>query len=97
MRRGEVSINLVEPQEKQVYQPGFLYVPFSELPPDVMFRPVSKLVPPLVRVEREPAAKIDLPNKKVVLQSGKELKYDYLVVGTGAVVKTDAFPGFGQA
>jgi sulfide:quinone oxidoreductase len=97
VRRGEVSITLVEPQEKQVYQPGFLYVPFSELPPDVMFRPVSKLVPPLVRVEREPAAKIDLPNKKVVLQSGKELKYDYLVVTTGAVVKTDAFPGFGQA
>jgi sulfide:quinone oxidoreductase len=97
VRRGEVSITLVEPQEKQVYQPGFLYVPFSELPPDVMFRPVSKLVSPLVRVEREPAAKIDLPNKKVFLQSGKELKYDYLVVGIGAVVKTDAFPGFGQA
>jgi sulfide:quinone oxidoreductase len=97
VRRGEVSITLVEPQEKQVYQPGFLYVPFSELPPDVMFRPVNKLISPLVRVEREPAAKIDLPNRKVVLQSGKELKYDYLVVGTGAVVKTEALPGFGQA
>jgi sulfide:quinone oxidoreductase len=44
VRRGEVSINLVVPQGKQAYQPGFLYVPFSELPPDVMFRPVSKLV-----------------------------------------------------
>jgi sulfide:quinone oxidoreductase len=62
-----------------------------------MFRAVSKLVSPLVRVEREPAAKVDLPNKKAALQSGKELKYDYLAVATGAVVKTDAFPGFGQA
>jgi len=62
-----------------------------------MFRPVGKLASPQVGVEREPAAKIDLPNKKVVLQSGKELKYDYLAVATGAVVKTDAFPGFGQA
>jgi sulfide:quinone oxidoreductase len=44
VRRGEVSIILVVPQEKQAYQPGFLYVPFSELPPDVMSRPVSKLV-----------------------------------------------------
>jgi len=62
-----------------------------------MFRPVGKLASPQVGVEREPAAKIDLLNKKVVLQSGKELKYDYLAVATGAVVKTDAFPGFGQA
>jgi sulfide:quinone oxidoreductase len=53
VRRGEVSITLVEPREKQVYQPGFLYIPFLELPPDVMFRPVSKLVSPLVKVERE--------------------------------------------
>jgi sulfide:quinone oxidoreductase len=97
IRKGEVSITVVEPQDRLVYQPGFLYVPFKELTPDVMFKPVSKLLSPLVKVEREPAAKIDLPSKKVVLQSGKELKYDYLVVATGAVVKTQAFPGFGEA
>jgi sulfide:quinone oxidoreductase len=62
-----------------------------------MFRPIGKLASPQVEVEREPAAKIDMPNKKVVLQSGKELKYDYLVVATGAVVKSEALPGFGQA
>ena len=33
----------------------------------------------------------------MVLQSVKELKYDHLVVATGAVVKTDALPGFGRA
>ncbi|MEM0484452.1 MAG: FAD/NAD(P)-binding oxidoreductase, partial [Pyrobaculum sp.] len=68
-----------------------------ELTPDVMFKPVSKLVSPLVKVEREPAAKIDLSAKKIVLQSGKELKYDYLIVATGAVVKTGSYPGFGEA
>lgn len=97
IRRGEVSVTVVEPQDRQVYQPGFLYVPFKELTPDVMFRPVSKLVSPLVKLEREPAAKIDLSAKKIVLQSGKELKYDYLIVATGAVVKTNSFPGFGEA
>ncbi|AAL64321.1 NAD(P)/FAD-dependent oxidoreductase [Pyrobaculum aerophilum] len=97
IRRGEVSVTVVEPQDRQVYQPGFLYVPFKELTPDVMFKPVSKLVSPLVKVEREPAAKIDLSAKKIVLQSGKELKYDYLIVATGAVVKTGSYPGFGEA
>jgi sulfide:quinone oxidoreductase len=96
-RREEVSITVVEPQDRQVYQPGFLYVPFKELTPDVMFKPVSKLLSPLVKVEREPAAKIDMSAKKVTLQSGKEVKYDYLVVVTGSVVKTQAFPGFGEA
>ncbi|AET33236.1 NAD(P)/FAD-dependent oxidoreductase [Pyrobaculum ferrireducens] len=97
IRREEVSITVVEPQDRQVYQPGFLYVPFKELTPDVMFKPVSKLLSPLAKVEREPAAKIDMSAKKVVLQSGKEVKYDYLVVATGSVVKTQAFPGFGEA
>jgi sulfide:quinone oxidoreductase len=41
VRRGEVLITLVEPQEKQVYQPGFVYVPSSELSPEVMFRPTQ--------------------------------------------------------
>jgi len=96
IKRGEVSVTLVEPQERQIYQPGFLYVPFSELPPDVMSRPVAKLVSPLVKLEREPAARVDLPNKKVVLQSGREVRYDYLVVATGSVARTDAFPKFGE-
>ncbi|WP_052886109.1 NAD(P)/FAD-dependent oxidoreductase [Thermoproteus uzoniensis] len=96
LRRGEVSLTVVEPQEQQVYQPGFLYVPFKELGPDVMFRRVDRLVSPLIRLEREPAARIDMANKKVVLQSGRELKYDYLVAATGSVVKTEAFPGFGE-
>ncbi|CCC81091.1 NAD(P)/FAD-dependent oxidoreductase [Thermoproteus tenax] len=96
IKRGDVSILLIEQNEIQTYQPGFLYVPFQELVPDVMFRSVSKLLNPLIKLEKDTVSKIDLNNKKIITQSGKEHKYDYLVVATGATVKVGSFSGYGK-
>ncbi|ABO08858.1 NAD(P)/FAD-dependent oxidoreductase [Pyrobaculum calidifontis] len=94
VKKGELEVVVVEPEENVVYQPGFLYVPFKELPSEVMFRPVRKVLHPLVNLVKKPATKIDVKNRKVVLGDGSEIQYDYLVLATGAVVKTDHFPGF---
>ncbi|MEM1596925.1 MAG: FAD/NAD(P)-binding oxidoreductase [Pyrobaculum sp.] len=96
IRKGEVEVTVIEPARQLVYQPGFLYVPFSELPPEVMFRSPRKVYSPLVRLVEKPAAKIDLKSRKVQTADGAEYPYDYLVVATGSVPRTDSLPGFNK-
>ncbi|MFN7106423.1 MAG: FAD/NAD(P)-binding oxidoreductase [Pyrobaculum sp.] len=94
LRRGELEILVIEPTDRLVYQPGFLYVPFRVLGPDVMFRNPRKVYHPSVRHISKSADKIDIKERKVVLENGEVIPYDYLVVATGLEVKTDHFPGF---
>lgn len=96
VRKGEVEITVIELAQVLHYQPGYLYVPFMELPSDVMFRSPKKVLSPLVKLVEKPAAKIDLKAKKVQTADGAEYPYDYLVVASGAVARTDAIPGFNK-
>ncbi len=94
VKKGELEITLIEPSDRIVYQPGFLYVPFRELPQDVMFRSAKKLYHPLVKHVPKAAAKIDIKEKKVTTADGRVYPYDYLVVATGSEIVTTHFPGF---
>lgn len=96
VRRGEAEITVFEPGRTAVYQPGFLYIPFMELPRYVMFREVRGLLSPLAKLVPEAVETISLGDRKIRTASGKEYNYDYLVISTGAEVRTDAFPGFGS-
>ncbi len=96
VKKGEVEITVFEPSRTVVYQPGFLYIPFMELPRYMMFKETRRLLNPLVKLIPESVEIISIKDGKVKTASGKEYSYDYLVISTGSEARTDAFPGLGS-
>ncbi|SDL26494.1 sulfide:quinone oxidoreductase [Franzmannia pantelleriensis] len=76
-------ISLVEPREIHHYQPGWTLVASGVWHPDKTVRPNARFVPAGVFWVRQPAAGIDAANRRVELEDGSSLDYDYLIVATG--------------
>jgi sulfide:quinone oxidoreductase len=78
-----VPITLVDPADYHYYQPFWTLVGAGIGTPDSTQRRIADLLPPRVQHVQESVTAIDPGNQEVSLQSGKKLKYDYLVVATG--------------
>jgi len=84
----EWKIIQVEKEQNHYYQPGFLFVPFGVYKPTDVYKPVRKHIPSGVDFINSEIEAIDPQNNKVTLVKDKQaLKYDYLVIATGATVR----------
>lgn len=92
---GDVEITLVNETPYHAYTPLFLYVPFGKMELEDARRPLVDLVDRRIDLVYERAVDIDTDGKIVDLQDGSSLRYDYLVVATGAVPRPDRTPGLG--
>jgi sulfide:quinone oxidoreductase len=79
----EWSIALVDRDNRHIYQPGLLFVPFGMYRPDEIERPRHTLVPPGVDLLFSPISMIDPFENLVIFESGARLRYDILIVATG--------------
>jgi len=61
--------------------------------PEQFTREQKDLVDPEVKLVVDPAAKIDAQNNKVTGESGREYRYDILLIATGSEVRADITPG----
>lgn len=94
LAHSEIEISLVSDTESHIYQPGLLYVALGLADPDSVFREHKKLLLPGVRLVQDPAVKIDMDKRSILLNSGKTMEFDYLVLATGSHPDLDAIPGF---
>jgi sulfide:quinone oxidoreductase len=86
-------ITLVDPTGIHVYQPGFLYVAVGHEQPTALQREESRLLRKEVKLVVDAATVIDPVAHKVVLRSGRTLRYDELVIATGSRTVMDEVPG----
>ena len=88
----DFEVTVVDRSPYHYYWPWLLYVAFkgSRKP---MKKEIKELLKPGVNFIQSGAQSIDLNNRKVLLENGKVLDYDYLVVATGSRPTYDVIGG----
>ncbi|HEV2477193.1 MAG TPA: FAD/NAD(P)-binding oxidoreductase [Candidatus Dormibacteraeota bacterium] len=90
-------ITLVDATGKHLYQPGFLYVAIGRQDAAALKRPEAGLLRREVKLVVDTATWVDPSAKKVVLKSGRTLRYDELLLATGSRTVMEEVPGSGAA
>ncbi len=83
-RPDEATITVVDADDRHVYQPGLLFVPFGLAEPEEIVRSRSGQLRTGVHFQLGEVDQVDLDGDVVVLTDGHRLAYDVLVVATGA-------------
>ena len=78
------EITVIDGDDRHLYQPGLLFVPFGARHPERLARSRKKLLHDGVRFVQEEVASVDTDAAKVTLTEGSTLGYDVLVVASGA-------------
>ena len=89
----ELDIAIIDPADQHFYQPGWTFVGAGIFSKESTARPMSKVIPKGVHWEKDSVASFDPDNNTIVLGSGKQLSYEYLVVAAGIQIDWDAIPG----
>jgi sulfide:quinone oxidoreductase len=89
----EASITVVDQNDRHVYQPGLLFVPFGLTHPEDIVRPRGRQLHRGVDYRPTAVERVDLDSNAVHLADGTELAYDVLVVATGAVLAPEETEG----
>ncbi len=92
-RAEEAHITVVDQDDRHVYQPGLLFVPFGLAHPDDIVRPRSRQLHDGIDYLCAPIDRVDIEHDTVRLADGRELPYDVLVVATGARLLPDETEG----
>jgi sulfide:quinone oxidoreductase len=85
--QNEANIVVVDQNDRHIYQPGLLFVPFGLAHPEDIVRPRSRQLLPGIELHVSPVDKVDVVSDSVHLADGTVLAYDALVVATGAVLQ----------
>jgi sulfide:quinone oxidoreductase len=89
----EWEITVVERSDLHYYQPGYLFVPFGGYTPAELVKPTRRLLRPGVRLVHADVDRVDAEARAVLLDDGRALTYDYLVIATGTSPRPDQTPG----
>jgi sulfide:quinone oxidoreductase len=89
----EVEIHVVDPDNRHVYQPGLLFVPFGLANPERIVRPRKAQLRPRIVFHETAVESVALADDVVYLEDGLALGYDALVVATGAVLQPEETEG----
>ncbi len=89
----EVEIHVVDRDNRHVYQPGLLFVPFGLAQTDEIVRPRRRQLRNDVVFHEAEIDSVSLDRDEVLLGDGRVLPYDALVVATGAVLQPEETEG----
>jgi sulfide:quinone oxidoreductase len=80
----DTVITVVDDDDRHVYQPGLLFVPFGLTHPEDIVRPRSRQLHAGIDYHQSAIDHVELDADRVHLEDGTTLDYDVLVVATGA-------------
>ena len=90
----EWTITIVDQDKTHYYQPGFLFIPFGIYKKQDVIKPKSNFFPVGANVIYSTIDKIVPAENHVLLTEGSQvLKYDYLIIATGAKLAPEETPG----
>jgi sulfide:quinone oxidoreductase len=91
--REEWEITIVDKHKTHYYQPGFLFIPFGTYNKQDVIKAKADFFPAGVKVIFKGIDKIVGEKNQVILEDGKVLDYDFLIVATGTQTRPDETPG----
>ncbi len=80
----ELEIVVVDQDDRHVYQPGLLFVPFGLSSVDEITRPRHAQLHSGITFRQTAVDHVELDANRVYLDGGDELAYDLLVVASGS-------------
>ena len=87
------EITVVDQDDRHVYQPGLLFVPFGLTHAEDIVRPRGRQLHRGIAFRQSPIDHVDIEANRVHLADGTILSYDVLVVATGAVLVPEETEG----
>jgi sulfide:quinone oxidoreductase len=89
----DVEITVVDQDDHHIYQPGLLFVPFGLAHHNEIVRPRQAQLHKDINFVLQAIDRVDLDRDTVVLEDGRELPYDVLVIATGVGLALDETEG----
>lgn len=90
------DITIIAPNETHIYQPGQVFMAAGEYTYEDIVKQNSDFIPDDVTWIKDAVQTFDPDNNKVILRSGDEVAYDYLVVATGLQYHYDWIDGLSE-
>lgn len=87
------SITVVDRDDRHIYQPGLLFIPFGLYSERDLYKPRSRFIPEGVTLALGELDAIDPDAQRVHLTDGRRLAYDLLIVATGSRIVPDEVEG----
>jgi sulfide:quinone oxidoreductase len=89
----EMAITVVDQDDRHVYQPGLLFVPFGLTHVEDIVRPRHRQLHRGIKFVQAPIDHVDVGGRQVQLANGTTLGYDVLVIASGAVLVPEETEG----
>ncbi len=86
-------ITVVDETEEHYYQPGFLFVPFGTYRMREIVKPRRQYFPGRIKFIVSAIDRIEPEKKTVLLAGGEALRYDVLIIATGANIHPEQTEG----
>ena len=91
--RDEWDITIIDQFKTHYYQPGFLFIPFGMYKEKDVVKPKGDFFPTGTNVIYSMVDRIEGEKNQVLLENGVAIKYDYLIIATGAKIVPEETPG----
>jgi sulfide:quinone oxidoreductase len=92
LNREEWSITIIDQDDKHVYQPGLLFIPFGIYKAEDVVRSRSEFIPKGVNLVIDEIVAVDA-DKQLVETTAGSYQYDKLIVCTGVSLAPEEIPG----
>jgi sulfide:quinone oxidoreductase len=89
----ETEIHVVDRDDRHVYQPGLLFVPFGLAQPEEIVRPRRRQLRSGIVFHRNEIEAVSTERDEVTLDDGTVLRYDVLVVASGVRLQPEETEG----
>ena len=89
----EWEITIIDQNETHYYQPGYLFLPFDVYEPEDIVKPIKEFIPKGVKLLQRKIDKINAASNEVLLSDGAAIKYDVLIIATGAKIAPEEVEG----
>jgi sulfide:quinone oxidoreductase len=93
LKQPDWQITIVDEREEHHYQPGYLFLPFDIYSPDDIIKTIEEFIPKNVQLIKQKIDRILPKENTVKLSGGEALKYDILIIATGAKIAPEETEG----
>jgi sulfide:quinone oxidoreductase len=87
------EIDIIDEREEHYYQPGYLFLPFDIYKPEDIIKSIREFIPKGVNLIKSKIDRIFPDENYVKMANGDQLRYDILIVATGAKIAPEEVEG----
>ena len=97
MRRiSNPDITIIDPADRQYYQPGFTFIASGIFQPDEVWKPMAKCIPSGVKWIKDSVTELDPIKQTARTAGGQVVEYDFLVLTPGLQINWDKVEGISR-